>query len=67
MTGAAMTGAAITIDLDSQAVTLPSGQSLPFPIDTFSRTCLLRGTDELGYLLSFASRIAEYERREPNR
>jgi len=55
-------GAAITIDLSTQSVILPGGKTLSFPIDLFSKTCLLRGTDELGYLLSFTNRIAEYER-----
>src|SRR5512135_2952752 len=33
--------AEITIDLASQAVTLPGGHAVPFPIDGFSKTCLL--------------------------
>jgi 3-isopropylmalate/(R)-2-methylmalate dehydratase small subunit len=50
-----------TVDLAAQTVTLPTGQVVPFPIDGFSKTCLLKGTDELGYLLSFEKQIAEYE------
>jgi 3-isopropylmalate/(R)-2-methylmalate dehydratase small subunit len=53
--------AEVTVDLAAQTVTLPTGQAVPFPIDGFSKTCLLKGTDELGYLLSFEKQIAEYE------
>jgi len=53
--------AELTIDLAAQTVTLPTGQTVSFPIDGFSKTCLLKGVDELGYLLSFENRIAAYE------
>ncbi len=53
--------AEVTIDLASQTVALPGGQSVPFPIDGFSKTCLLNGVDELGYIQSFSDQIAAYE------
>jgi 3-isopropylmalate/(R)-2-methylmalate dehydratase small subunit len=53
--------AEVTVDLASQTVTLPGGKKASFPIDGFSKTCLLNGVDELGYLLSFEKKIAEYE------
>lgn len=53
----------LSIDLESQTVSLPSGETYSFPIDPFSKTCLLHGVDELGYLLSFTDRIADYENR----
>ena len=43
--------AELTIDLASQTLTLPGGQVVTFPIDAFSKTCLLNGVDELGYIL----------------
>ena len=55
--------AELTVDLAPQTVTLPTGQIVPFPIDGFSKTCLLKGTDELGYLLGFEEQIAEFETR----
>ncbi len=55
--------AEVTVDLAEQVLRLPDGQIACFPIDGFSRTCLLEGVDELGYLLKFADRIADYERR----
>ncbi len=50
-----------TVDLESQQVSLPTGSSFSFQIDPFARTCLLQGTDELGYLQSFEDRIAAFE------
>ena len=55
--------AEVTIDLEAQTLRLPDGSTACFPIDGFSRTCLLEGVDELGYILKFADRIAEFERR----
>jgi 3-isopropylmalate/(R)-2-methylmalate dehydratase small subunit len=55
--------AELTIDLAAQTLTLPDGRAVTFPIDGFSKACLLKGTDELGYLLSFSDRILEYEVR----
>jgi 3-isopropylmalate/(R)-2-methylmalate dehydratase small subunit len=54
--------AELTIDLASQTVALPTGQAVTFPMDGFSKTCLLKGTDELGYLLGFEEKIAAYEK-----
>ncbi len=55
--------AELAVDLAAQTLTLPDGRTVTFPIDAFSKTCLLNGVDELGYLLSFADKIAEYEVR----
>jgi len=51
----------LAIDLAAQTVTLPTGEKFNFPIDRFSKTCLLQGIDELGYLLSFEAKIRVYE------
>ncbi|HEU4384964.1 MAG TPA: 3-isopropylmalate dehydratase small subunit [Anaeromyxobacteraceae bacterium] len=53
----------VTVDLAEQSLRLPDGRITCFPIDGFSKACLLEGVDELGYLLKFQGRIAEYERR----
>lgn len=53
--------AEILVDLASQTLTLPDGSQVTFPIDGFSKACLLNGVDELGYIQSFESDIAEYE------
>ena len=57
----------IRIDLAAQTVRLPGGESFSFPIDPFSKACLLKGMDELGYLLGFADTITAYEREVENR
>ena len=41
----------LTVDLASQTMFLPDGSTVEFPIDLFSKTCLLEGVDQLGYLL----------------
>ena len=57
-------GAPVRIDLEAQTVTLPDGGTARFPIDGFSRHCLLNGVDELGFLLSQEADIARYEERQ---
>jgi 3-isopropylmalate/(R)-2-methylmalate dehydratase small subunit len=54
----------ITVDLQDQRIRLPRSMFLEFRIDSFARTCLLDGIDELGYLQSFDQAIGEYERRQ---
>ncbi len=56
--------AEISIDLAAQTVSLPGGKQLSFPIDSFSKACLLKGVDELGYLLSFKDKIEAYEKQQ---
>jgi 3-isopropylmalate/(R)-2-methylmalate dehydratase small subunit len=59
--------AELAVDLERQTLTLPTGRAVPFPIDPFSKTCLLKGTDELGYLQSFEREIAAFEAAERSR
>lgn len=58
---AAPAEATVTVDLASQRLSLPDGRAVSFPIEAFDRLCLLEGTDELGYLLSFEAQIAAFE------
>ncbi len=51
----------ITIELASRMLHLPDGRQVTFPIDEFSKTCLLEGIDQLGYLLKNEEHIAAYE------
>jgi 3-isopropylmalate/(R)-2-methylmalate dehydratase small subunit len=53
--------AELTVDLSSQTLLLPGGKSMPFPIDSFAKTCLLNGVDELGYLFRFIAEIEAFE------
>ncbi len=54
-------GFQVRIDLESQTVTLPAGGTAKFPIESFSRYCLMNGVDELGFLLTQAEAIAAFE------
>ncbi|MGH8208846.1 MAG: 3-isopropylmalate dehydratase small subunit [Steroidobacteraceae bacterium] len=56
-------GAEVTLDLESATLTLPTGTRVPFPIEAFSRYCLLNGIDELGFLLGRMDEIKAYEQR----
>jgi 3-isopropylmalate/(R)-2-methylmalate dehydratase small subunit len=58
-------GADVAIDLASSSLTLPTGQSVVFPIEAFARHCLLNGVDELGYLRSKLADIERYEASHP--
>jgi len=53
--------AEVSVDLASQSLTLPDGRKINFPIDAFSKACLLNGVDELGYILGFEKEIAGFE------
>lgn len=51
----------LSVDLESQTLTLPDGRQVQFPIDPFSKECLLNGVDELGYLLRQTGAIQAFE------
>src|ERR1700676_1529698 len=51
----------VKVDLAAQTLTLPSGRTVKFPIDAFSRHCLIEGIDELGYILQQEPAIASFE------
>jgi 3-isopropylmalate/(R)-2-methylmalate dehydratase small subunit len=53
-----------SIDLASQQVNLPGGEAVTFPIDSFSKHCLLQGVDEMGYLLSFLPQVEAFEQAQ---
>jgi len=57
--------AVVTIDLANQTLETPSGRLVEFPIDAFSKHCLLEGVDELGYILNQESAIKAYEHSHP--
>ncbi|HXF26694.1 MAG TPA: 3-isopropylmalate dehydratase small subunit [Bryobacteraceae bacterium] len=51
----------VKVDLASQTLTLASGRAVEFPIDGFSKHCMMEGIDELGYILQQAPAIAAFE------
>jgi 3-isopropylmalate/(R)-2-methylmalate dehydratase small subunit len=55
-------GVEVEIDLPASTLRLAEGRAVQFPIESFSRYCLMNGIDELGYLLSQMDAIERYER-----
>jgi len=53
------------VNLAEQKLILGDGREVQFPVDEFSKTCLLEGVDELGYILGLESDIAAYEHSHP--
>ncbi|HET9107236.1 MAG TPA: 3-isopropylmalate dehydratase small subunit [Steroidobacteraceae bacterium] len=56
-------GAEVTVDVETSTLTLPTGQTARFPLEPFSRYCLMNGVDELGFLLNREQEIRGYEQR----
>ena len=54
-------GAEVAIDVERRMLTLPDGREIAFPIDGFSRYCLLNGLDQMGFLLESEQQIKAYE------
>ena len=52
---------ALDIDLAAQTLTLPDGRRVSFGIDHFSKSCLLDGVDEIGYVLNMRDQIEGFE------
>jgi len=53
-------GAQVTIDLETRTLSA-DGLTATFPLDPFSRHCLMNGIDELGFLVSQSSAIDAWE------
>lgn len=51
----------LTIDLPHQQVTVGNNQTFAFQIDPFRKTCLIKGIDDIGYLLNLDKEITEFE------
>jgi 3-isopropylmalate/(R)-2-methylmalate dehydratase small subunit len=56
-------GTPVTIDLASQALSIEGGPTVTFPIDAFSKTCILESLDEIGYILKHSDVITSFESR----
>ena len=55
----------VTVDLESQSVTLPSGETFKFEFDQFRKHCILNGLDDIDYILSFKDKVAEFRLGQP--
>ena len=58
-------GIELTLDVEAKKLTLPNGNMVDFPIENFSRYCLLNGVDQLGFLMEQADAISAYEAKAP--
>lgn len=56
----------VTVDLRSRTLTLPGGRRVSFPVDSFSRQCLLEGGDQLSYIQQKMGAIVDYEAGSAN-
>jgi 3-isopropylmalate/(R)-2-methylmalate dehydratase small subunit len=57
-------GAHVSVDLDRQELTAPSGNVHRFEVDAFRKQCLLQGLDEIAFTLGHDADIAAFERRQ---
>jgi 3-isopropylmalate/(R)-2-methylmalate dehydratase small subunit len=58
---AANEGYRLTVDLEQQQVTTPSGQSFAFEVDAHRKYCLLNGLDDIGLTLRQVDKIKAFE------
>jgi len=54
-------GTLVTVDLSAQTLSIEGGPTVTFPIDSFSKTCILENLDELGYVLKHEAAISAFE------
>jgi len=59
----ATVGYRLSVDLEAQTVTTPSGRVFRFDIDSFKKQALLQGLDNIGWTLSHDNDISAYEAR----
>ena len=53
--------AKVSVDLASQTVTLPNGETFTFPIEPFAKYCVLNGVDQMGFLMGQDADIGAFE------
>lgn len=58
-------GTRVRIDLEKQSFTiLPAGDSVRFAINPYKKECMLKGLDDIDYLLSIKNSITSYEKNK---
>jgi 3-isopropylmalate/(R)-2-methylmalate dehydratase small subunit len=55
--------AVLTVDLESQTISRPDGEKVPFQIDPFRKHCLINGLDDVALTLQKGDAIDGYEDR----
>ena len=56
-------GVELTLDVAARLLALPDGRVTNFPLENFSRYCLVNGVDQLGFLLKHQKAITQFEHR----
>lgn len=56
-------GYELTVDLDAQVITKPSGETIEFGVDSFRKYCLINGLDDIGLTLKDAEEIKAFEEK----
>ena len=56
-------GCELTEDLPKQIVSSPKGNKYHFEIDSFAKSCLLNGMDDIDWTLQYNEKIRSYEER----
>ncbi|MBX2968170.1 MAG: 3-isopropylmalate dehydratase small subunit [Cyclobacteriaceae bacterium] len=51
----------IEVNLETQTITLPDGNSETFEINPYKKACLINGHDDIDYLLSLKKEIKEFD------
>ena len=57
-------GTKVIIDLKQQMLTVSSGESTGFEINPYKKECLMKGLDDIDYLLNITDMIKAYEFRK---
>jgi len=56
-------GYQLTVDLPSQTITKPNGETIAFDVDDFRKHCLVNGLDDIGMTLEHVADIKSYEEK----
>ena len=56
-------GYRLTIDLETQTITTPAGETIAFEVDSFRKHCLINGLDDIGLTLQHVDDIKAYEEK----
>ena len=56
-------GYQLTVDLESQTISKPSGETISFDVDEFRKYCLINGLDDIGLTLQHVEDIKAYEQQ----
>ena len=57
----------LTVDLETETITKPSGETLSFQADSFQKHCLINGLNEIDLSLEFAEEVEAFETRHRQR